>query len=90
MKICMGGKKVREVINRLDNCKFRSAYEFALELKDGIRPNVLKEFRQAAIDFENCGWGGKLINGRANRLAKLLGYVTSERTGFYVRKRIKK
>ena len=62
---------IDSVISRLYNCKFESAYNFAIQIK-GIRKNTMKELKKASIDLGNCGWGGKLIDKTSEHLIELM------------------
>lgn len=60
-----------EIVNRLYNCKFRTAYEYVKELPDNA--HLLAPFERAARDYDDCGWGGEKIDETAEALAALLG-----------------
>ena len=77
-------KTIDNVINRVFNCKFTSAYE-DLKTIEGIDKETLKLFKEASYDLGNCGWGGKLIEKRADSLAKKLGYVFSEEEDYFTK-----
>lgn len=76
--------KIDDILNRLLNCKFRSAYEIITTVKK-IPKEIKNEFKFASIEFDNCGWGGILIDRIANNLALLLGYKYLEDKDEYVK-----
>ena len=73
-----------KVINRLYNCKFRTAYEQAKEIK-GFPKDALKTLKKASIDFENCGWGGARITNTAEKICNMLGYTYDEDEDYYLK-----
>lgn len=70
-------KKFDDVICRLYNCKFSSAFRYIKEIK-GIPKKVIKEFEKADEELSNCGAGGTLISDRADYLAGLIGFEWKE------------
>lgn len=75
---------IEDVVGRLYNCKFRSAYDF-IKNNRKIPKEIKREFKFAADELGNCGWGGALIDRRATTLALLIGYKWSDKKEYYVK-----
>ena len=78
-----------DILDRMYNWKFRTAYGYARERED-IPREALAILKSLADDFGNVGWGlegraGDHVRDANNLAAGLMGYRWDEAKDFWVR-----